>query len=343
MAPRALRYCAFPRWSLACCVLFLLPQPLLAQQSLSQALFQKNCAGCHGDDARGSAKAPGLAMNQRVAGQTPEELSAFIAQGNIAGGMPSFADLSAADRAALAKYLRRLNVGIIVRPPIGSQPARKITWGPPKPGDWLTYNGNTSANRYSPLKEINTANVSSLTLKWIFPIQYFGLETTPLEADGVLYVTGPNQVFALDALTGGTIWQYSRPASPGMVGDSKLGTNRGVAIFRDKVFFVTDNGHLLALERATGKLLWEQPIAAKSEGQHYGGTIAPLIVDDRIITGVSGADEGIRGFVAAFEPDDGSLIWRHWTVPGKGDPGRETWGEQRANHRRRFHLGHRLL
>ena len=95
---------------------------------------------------------------------------------------------------------------------------------------------------------------------------------------------------------------------------------------RDKVFFVTDNGHLLALERATGKLLWETPIAADSEGQHYGGTMAPLIVDDMIIAGVSGADEGIRGFVAAFKPDDGALIWRHWTVPRKGEPGIETWG-----------------
>ena len=83
-------------------LLFLLPQPLRSQQS-SQALFQKNCAGCHGEDARGSAKAPGLAMNQRVAGQSPEELSAFLEQGNIAGGMPSFADLSAADRAALGQ------------------------------------------------------------------------------------------------------------------------------------------------------------------------------------------------------------------------------------------------
>jgi PQQ-dependent dehydrogenase (methanol/ethanol family) len=330
MAPRALSYHAFPRWDLAWCLgalfLLLLPQHLLSQQSSSQILFQKNCAGCHGEDAHGTAKAPGLAMNQRVAGQTPEQLSAFLVQGNIAGGMPSFADLSAADRAALAKYLRRLNLGIIVRPPVPTQPTRKITWGPPKPGDWLTYNGNYSANRYSPLKEINPANVSSLKLKWIFPIQYFGLETTPLEADGVLYVTGPNQVFAIDALTGSTIWQYSRPGSAGMVGDAKLGTNRGVAIFRDKVFFVTDNGHLLALERATGKLLWETPIAADSAGQHYGGTIAPLIVDDMIITGVSGADEGIRGFVGAFKPENGSVIWRHWTVPNKGEPGVETWG-----------------
>jgi len=182
-------------------LLFLLSQPLLSQQSTPQELFRKNCAGCHGEDARGSAKAPGLAMNQRVAGQSPEQLSAFLAQGNIAGGMPSFSDLSATDRSALAAYLRRLNEGIIVRPPIASHAARKITWGPPQPGDWLTYNGNDSGNRYSPLKEINTANVSSVKLKWIFPIQSFGLETTPLAGDGVLFVTGPNQVFALDALT----------------------------------------------------------------------------------------------------------------------------------------------
>jgi PQQ-dependent dehydrogenase (methanol/ethanol family) len=306
-------------------LLFLLSQPLLSQQSTPQELFRKNCAGCHGEDARGSAKAPGLAMNQRVAGESPEQLSAFLAQGNIAGGMPSFSDLSVTDRSALAAYLRRLNEGIIVRPPIASQAARKITWGPPQPGDWLTYNGNDSGNRYSPLKEINTANVSSLKLMWIFPIQSFGLETTPLAGDGVLFATGPNQVFALDALTGSVIWQYSRPASEGMVGDAKLGTNRGVAILRDKVFFVTDDGHLLALDRGTGKLFWETPIAADAEGQHYGGTIAPLIVDDTIIAGVSGADEGIRGFLAAFKPDNGALLWRHWTVPRKGEPGIETW------------------
>jgi PQQ-dependent dehydrogenase (methanol/ethanol family) len=304
---------------------FLLPQPLLSQQSSPQELFRKNCASCHGEDARGSAKAPGLAMNQRIAGQSPEQLSAFLEQGNIAGGMPSFSDLSAADRAALAKYLRGLNLGIIVRPPIAFQPTRKITSGPSKLGDWLTYNGNDSANRYSALKQINTANVAALKLTWIFPIQSFGLETTPLEADGVLYVTGPNQVFALDALTGNTIWQYSRPMSAGMVGDAKLGTNRGVAILRDRVFFVTDNGHLLALERTTGKLLWETPIAADGEGQPYGGTMAPLIVDDMIIAGVAGADEGIRGFVAAFKPDDGAIAWRHWTVPRKGEAGIETW------------------
>jgi PQQ-dependent dehydrogenase (methanol/ethanol family) len=110
-----------------------------------------------------------------------------------------------------------------------------------------------------------------------------------------------------------------------MVGDARLGTNRGVAILDNKVFFATDNAHLLALDRANGKLIWEKPMASESEGQHYGGTLAPLVVDGNVVVGVAGADEGIRGFVAAFKPDDGALAWRHWTVPRSGEPGIQTW------------------
>ncbi|MFZ0593835.1 MAG: PQQ-binding-like beta-propeller repeat protein [Bryobacteraceae bacterium] len=288
-----------------------------------QQLFNEHCASCHGEDARGTAKGPGLAMNPRVAQQSADQLRVFLERGNIAAGMPSFSDLGAKDLMALAKYLRVLNMGTIAGPTTAAGPIRKISWGSPQPGDWLTYNGNDSANRYSPLKQITTANVSSLELKWLFPIQYFGLETTPLAADGVLYVTGPNQVFALDALTGSPLWHYSRPPSTGMVGDAKLGTNRGVAILGNKVFFVTDNAHLIAIDRATGNLQWETPLA--EENQHYGATMAPLIVNNMVVAGVSGADEGIRGFVAAFKADTGTLVWRHWTVPRRGEPGIETW------------------
>ncbi len=290
----------------------------------SQQLFNEHCAGCHGVDARGTAKGPGLAKNPRIAEQSAEQLRTFLEHGNIAGGMPSFAELPAKDLTSLARYLRIMNMGTVAGPMAASEPIRKILPTPPQPGDWFTYNGNASANRYSSLKQINTTNVASLKLKWIFPIEYFGLEVTPLAADGVLYVTGPNQVFALDALTGAPIWHYSRHVSPGMVGDAKLGTNRGVAIWHDKVFFITDNAHLLALSRADGRLLWERPLA--DQRQHYGGTMAPLIVDDKIITGVSGADEGIRGFVAAFKPETGALLWRRWTVPRRGERGIESWG-----------------
>jgi PQQ-dependent dehydrogenase (methanol/ethanol family) len=289
----------------------------------AEQLFNTHCATCHGADAHGTAKGPGLAANPRVAEQSAEQLAAFLEQGNIAAGMPSFADLAAKDRWALAKYLRVLNMGTVAGPMTGSEPVRKISWGPPQPGDWLSYNGDDSANRYSSLKQINRANVSSLKLKWMFPIQHFGLEVTPLAADGVLYVTGPNQVFALDALTGSSLWHYSRAPSRGLVGDAKLGTNRGVAIRDNKVLFITDNAHLLALDRATGRLLWETPLAR--ERQNYGGTMAPLVVNDTVIAGVSGADHGIRGFIAAFKVDTGALVWRHWTVPRRGNPGIETW------------------
>jgi PQQ-dependent dehydrogenase (methanol/ethanol family) len=210
----------------------------------------------------------------------------------------------------------------------------------PKPGDWLTYNGNLSGNRYSELKQINAANVNRLSLKWSFTIplwtqflpdtpyyqenmRYFGLETVPLVADGIMYVTAPNQVFALDARGGQQIWHYARPRTPGLASDASLGTNRGVAILNDKLFMVTDNAHLIALNRITGRLVWE--VVMPDEPQKYGGTMSPLVVKDMVIAGVAGGDWGIRGFLSAYQANTGERVWRHWTVPAKGDPGFETW------------------
>jgi PQQ-dependent dehydrogenase (methanol/ethanol family) len=211
----------------------------------------------------------------------------------------------------------------------------------PKPGDWLTYNGKLSANRYSDLTQINGANASKLAVKWTFSIplykqfypptpyfihklEAFGLEVTPLVADGVMYVTGPNSAFALDARTGREIWEYSRPRSPDvMVGDAALGRNRGVAILGDKVFMVTNDAHLLALNRTTGQVVWEAVMP--DEAQHYGSTIAPLIVKDMVLAGVSGGDWGIRGFISAYKASTGKRVWRRWTLPSQGEPGIETW------------------
>jgi PQQ-dependent dehydrogenase (methanol/ethanol family) len=210
----------------------------------------------------------------------------------------------------------------------------------PRPGDWLTYNGKLSGNRYSDLTQIQAANVKDLGVKWTFSIplweqfypdtpyfrenmQYFGLEVVPIVADGIMYVTGPNQAFALDARTGHPIWHYGRPRTPGLVSDASLGTNRGMAILGDKVFMVTDNAHLIALNRTTGRLVWETVMP--DEPQHYGGTVSPLIVKDMVIAGVSGGDWGIRGFLAAYRAASGERVWRHWTVPGKGEPGYDTW------------------
>lgn len=292
----------------------------------AQRPFTTRCAGCHGEDARGTAQGPGLANNPRIAAQTVDQLADYLSRGNPAEGMPSFAEIPAAERVALARYIRGLNNDTILPPPPPAAP-RKTDWGPPRPGDWRTYNGNDSGNRYSPLEQINTANIASLKLKWVYPLPYFGIETTPLAADGVLYVTAPNQVVALDALTGSPLWQYSRPRSRGLVGDAQLGTNRGVALLRDKLFFVTDNARLIALDRATGALLWDVPMAPDTPGEHhtYGGTVAPVVVHNTVVAGVAGGDHGMRGFIAAFDADTGKLAWRTFTVPRRGEPGIETW------------------
>jgi PQQ-dependent dehydrogenase (methanol/ethanol family) len=211
----------------------------------------------------------------------------------------------------------------------------------PRRGDWLTYNADLSGNRYSALDQINTGTVDKLALKWIFAVplwkkflpdtsyfaenmQYFGLEVTPIVADGIMYITGPQRAFALDARTGQKIWEYWRPRPASLFGDASLGTNRGVAILGNNVFMTTADAHLIALNRTTGKLVWEAVMA--DEPMHYGSTVAPLVVKDAVIAGVSGGDWGIRGFVAAYKASNGERLWRRWTVPAKGEAGAESWG-----------------
>ena len=213
-------------------------------------------------------------------------------------------------------------------PPVSSQPSNNpgIAFSrieKPLEGDWPTYNGTLNGNRYSALKQVNTSNVKQLSVKWIFPMEHFGLEMTPLVADGVMYVTGPNTAIALDALTGRQLWKYSRPRTPGLIGDASLGTNRGVAILDDKVFLTTDNARLIALNRTTGSLIWD--VYMPDEPQKYGSTVAPLAVKGMIIAGVSGGDRGIRGFLAAYKASTGERLWRIWTIPLNGAPGSETW------------------
>ena len=206
-----------------------------------RGLSWKRCSGQRTGSRLGCESAAERAVCRAVA--------QYCAAGFPNSGMPPF-DLPSEELDAVATFVRSLNSGTTIRPDAG----KRVTWGKPQSGDWLTYNGKLSANRYSELKQIHKGNVSALRLKWIFPIPYYGLEVTPLEASGVMYVTGPNQVFAIDALTGNQIWKYSRPQTQGLDGDAALGTNRGVAIREDKVFFETDNAHLLALDRATGEL-----------------------------------------------------------------------------------------
>ena len=130
-------------------------------------------------------------------------------------------------------------------------------------------------------------------------------------------------MYALDAGSGRRIWDYRRPRTKGLAGDAAGGINRGVAVAGDRVFMVTDHAHLIALDRFTGALLWDTEMA--DWRQNYSATSAPLAVGDLVISGTSGGDEGVRGFVAAFDQATGKEVWRFWTVPKRGEPGSETW------------------
>lgn len=197
----------------------------------------------------------------------------------------------------------------------------------PKPGDWPGYHGQISGNRHSEMTQINPSNVKDLALKWVFPINHNVLEVTPVVVDGVMFVSGPNQVFALDARAGRTLWHYQRARSGETRGDPAKGTNRGVAVLGDQVFTVTDNAHLLSLHRVTGELLWETEITeGVTDKSNIGNTAAPLVVNDLVVAGVSGGDLGMRGFLDAYKASTGERVWRFWTVPLPGEPRSETWG-----------------
>ncbi len=192
------------------------------------------------------------------------------------------------------------------------------------PGNWLTYSGTYSGHRFSTLSQINRTNVSRLKLEWMYQTNDLNqFETTPLVADGVMYVSEPpSNAAALDLRTGRPLWIFRRtPPS-----DIRLccgQVNRGLAILGRTVFLGTVDAHLLALDAITGHLLWDVTVADNKLG--YSITVAPLVVKDKVIIGISGGEYGIRGFLDAYDAATGKKCWRAWTVPAPGEPGSETW------------------
>ncbi|MGD8287805.1 MAG: PQQ-dependent dehydrogenase, methanol/ethanol family [Gemmatimonadota bacterium] len=192
------------------------------------------------------------------------------------------------------------------------------------PGNWLTYNGTYSSQRYSRLDQITSANVDDLELKWMLPNQVFGAwQSNPIVVDGIMYLTQrPNDVMAIDARTGRVFWTYRHTNAPNALVCCGA-NNRGVAILDDKVFMGTLDAHLIALDRINGKPLWETEVGDVNLA--YSITMAPLVIKDKVLVGVGGGEFGIRGYVAAYDADTGEEAWRFYTIPGPGEPGHDTW------------------
>jgi alcohol dehydrogenase (cytochrome c) len=191
--------------------------------------------------------------------------------------------------------------------------------------NWLTYWGDYSAIRHRDLKQIHTGNVKDLRLDWIFQTGLPGdFEAVPLVVDGVMYVTGGGgYAYALDAHSGRQLWMYKHSFPPGRKVDL---VNRGFAILGDRLFMVTPDANVVALDSRTGRMIWQTEMAPFNKGQHTA-TLAPLIVKDKVIVGISGAELGIRGFLDAYDAKTGQRVWRFWAVPAKGEPGGDTWLE----------------
>ena len=190
--------------------------------------------------------------------------------------------------------------------------------------DWPSYDGSTTGNRYTALVQITKANIDRLAPKWIYTIpSATRLQVTPVVVGGIMYVTNVNECYALDAGNGRELWRFQQPRTKGLIGNAAGGINRGVAVSGDRVFMVTDHAHLIALNRFTGALLWDTEMA--DWRLNYNATAAPLIVGDLVISGTAGGEQGVRGFLAAYDQATGQETWRFWTVPKPGEPKSETW------------------
>ncbi len=193
----------------------------------------------------------------------------------------------------------------------------------PEAGNWLMTRGNYQGWSYSPLDQINTSNVKRLVPVWTVSTGVnSGHQAPPIVNNGMMFVSTPSaQVLALDAKTGNVIWRYKRELPEDF--SALHNTNRGVALWGDKVYVTGLEPVVIALDAKTGKVVWEQTLEDYHTG--YYSTMAPLVVGGKVMVGVSGGEFGVRGFVAAFDAQTGSPAWKTYTVPGPGEPGGNSW------------------
>ncbi|MDG1026787.1 MAG: PQQ-dependent dehydrogenase, methanol/ethanol family [Gammaproteobacteria bacterium] len=193
-----------------------------------------------------------------------------------------------------------------------------------EPENWMMYSGTLDSQRYSRLDQIDKSNVAELEMKWSYQIPVIDrAETVPTVVDGIMFITeAPSNLTAVDARTGRVYWRYDHE----LPDDLRIccgRNNRGVAILGETLFMSTLDAHLVAIDARTGNVLWDTEVADYEAG--YSKTAAPLIVKDKVVTGIAGGEFGIRGFIDAYDPASGELEWRTYAIPGSGEPGNDSW------------------
>jgi len=308
------------------------------------AIFAERCSGCHGTDGSGGGT-QWAALSEKPKDLNEPALMNPVSDMRLAdvvryGGfeMPAFADLSGERLIALVAYVRSLSYPdlreIELQPLAQStvsdyRPVTDAMLENPEPGDWLMYRRTYDAWGYSPLAQIDKGNVSSLTLAWSLAMEPGEQETTPLVHDGVMYLVHPGDVIqALAADTGDLIWEYRRDRI--VSGKTRM---RNIAIHDDSVFHVTKGEpQLIAVNALSGELEWEVPV----EGSFSSG---PIVVDGKVVLGRSCAPvDGPRScYIAAYDADNGTEIWRAGTIVRPDEPGGDSWGD--LPYEKRRHVG----
>jgi len=187
----------------------------------------------------------------------------------------------------------------------------------PATDTWPTYNGDYSGARYSTLDQIDAKNIGSLTLAWAFRTSGNVLKSTPLEVNGILYLSAPDNVWAVDARFGRQIWHYQRTSEGDHIG------HRGLGMYKNWLYFTTPDAHLVCLDAKDGKVRWDVELADVKLG--YFSTMAPLVIRDHVVAGVSGDVTDVRGYLKSIDPETGETQWTWYTDPDPGQPGSETW------------------
>ncbi|MGA3201859.1 MAG: acido-empty-quinoprotein group A [Bryobacteraceae bacterium] len=183
--------------------------------------------------------------------------------------------------------------------------------------DWPTYNGDFSGRRYSTLDQINQSNVKQLTVAWVATLRTTAIKSTPLVVKGIMYWTTPDNVWAMDARSGRVIWHYYRESQGDHIGQ------RGVGMYQDWLYFETPDCHLISLNAKDGTVRWDIELADPKLG--YFATMAPLVIRDHVLAGVSGDVTDIPGFLVSIDPVTGKVQWKWFSEPKPGEPGSDTW------------------
>ncbi len=192
--------------------------------------------------------------------------------------------------------------------------------------NWLLYGRDYQTTRYSPLTQVNQSNVKNLKAAWQLSFGVLdGQDSQAVVVNGTVYVTSSyNKVWSVDGATGKVNWKYEREL-PGDVFPKLCCdvVNRGVAVYKNKVYLATLDAHIVALDNATGKVVWDKKMGDYTYAETF--TIMPMALRNKIIFGTAGAEYGVRGWIAAIDADTGAPVWKTYTIPGPGEPGNDTW------------------